>query len=162
MEHLIFSHMYDTLVITIVNSYCKPKSPTKPLSQIASFTASLASIYFGLVVNKATIECKVTFQLIVLPQSSYIPYQRHYSIQISSIVIINITNNCPRDITTFIITKPTCDIPLSINVSISLFSMNLSKAIHISTHNTNNMWNVLLSANHNTYDAPKYISIRNM
>ena len=139
MEHLIFSHMYDTLVITIVNSYCKPKSPTKPLSQIASFTASLASIYVGLVVNKATIECKVTFQLIVLPQSSYIPYQRHYSIQISSIVIINITNNCPRDVTTFIITKPTCDIPLSINVSISLFSMNLSKAIHISTHNTNNM-----------------------
>ena len=111
MEHLIFSHMYDTLVITIVNSYCKPKSPTKPLSQIASFTASLASIYFGLVVNKATIECKVTFQLIILPQSSYIPYQRHYSIQISSIVIINITNNCPRDVTTFIITKPTCDIP---------------------------------------------------
>ena len=52
---------------TTVNSYCKPKSPTKPLSQIASFTAYVVVMYSALVVDKAIVDCKVAFQLITLP-----------------------------------------------------------------------------------------------
>ena len=52
---------------TIVNSYYKPKSLTKPLSQITSFTASMVVIHFVLIVDKAIVDCKVTFQLITLP-----------------------------------------------------------------------------------------------
>ena len=61
VEHFIFSQMYDTLAITIQNNQL-----LLPLSQIASFIAFVAVMYFALVVDKATIDCKVAFQLIIL------------------------------------------------------------------------------------------------
>ena len=60
---------------TRVNSCCKPKLPTKALNQIASFTASMVTMYHvfvttmysTLMVDKAIVDCKVAFQLITLP-----------------------------------------------------------------------------------------------
>ena len=55
------------LQYTTINSCCKPKSPTKPLSQIASFNAFVATMYSTLVIDNETIDYKVVFQLITLP-----------------------------------------------------------------------------------------------
>lgn len=57
------------LLYTIVNSYCKPKSPTKPLSQIASFTISIVIMYFASIVDKVNIDFNVTFQLLTPPHN---------------------------------------------------------------------------------------------
>ena len=66
MIHLIFSQMNGTLTITkyTVTSCMRSRSLTNPLNQIASFTPSMSEIYSASVVDKATIDCRLAFQLI--------------------------------------------------------------------------------------------------
>jgi hypothetical protein len=61
MIHLIFSQMYCALAITKYFSHVllQPKSLTKPLDQIASFTASVTAIYSAFVLDKATVGRKL-------------------------------------------------------------------------------------------------------
>ena len=69
MVHLIFHQIYCTLAIIENCLFFDdiPNLPTRPQSQIASFTAYVVAIYSVSVVDIAFIDCNVGFQLIVHP-----------------------------------------------------------------------------------------------
>src|SRR6266498_3150310 len=70
MKHLIFCKTDSTMAITKYSSArCNPAKSLvyKPLNQIASLYASEIAIYSASVVDKATVACKLAFQLTAQP-----------------------------------------------------------------------------------------------